>query len=138
MKFLFCVFKIGFTDSARPQHSMVSRCLFDYFSITAPGNKGPPIICGTNNGYHSKCWERGPSVLYEEFSIPVHAVYVDSCTDCNILNVFVSSETAFDRVWDVKITQIVCGSPSRGERGSNFPPKVRNTGNRDGAKMLRK
>ena len=26
----------------------------DQFTVSAPGAAGPPIICGTNGGYHSK------------------------------------------------------------------------------------
>jgi len=28
--------------------------MIDFFSVTSPGNKSPPVICGTNTGYHSK------------------------------------------------------------------------------------
>ena len=28
--------------------------LVDQFTVTAPGNHNPPVICGTNTGEHSK------------------------------------------------------------------------------------
>ena len=30
------------------------QCQTDIFSVTAPGNNAPPVICGTNTGEHSK------------------------------------------------------------------------------------
>ena len=30
------------------------QCQDDQFSVTAPGNNAPPVICGTNSGEHSK------------------------------------------------------------------------------------
>ena len=30
------------------------QCQTDQFSVTSPGNNGPPVICGTNSGEHSK------------------------------------------------------------------------------------
>ena len=30
------------------------QCNTDTFSVTAPGNDAPPVICGTNTGEHSK------------------------------------------------------------------------------------
>lgn len=30
------------------------QCQTDIFSVTAPGNNAPPVICGTNSGEHSK------------------------------------------------------------------------------------
>ena len=32
----------------------IGDCMTDQFSITAQGQAGTPIICGTNGGYHSK------------------------------------------------------------------------------------
>ena len=32
----------------------VGQCQDDQFSVTAPGNNAPPVICGTNSGEHSK------------------------------------------------------------------------------------
>ena len=32
----------------------IGQCQDDQFSVTAPGNNAPPVICGTNSGEHSK------------------------------------------------------------------------------------
>ena len=32
----------------------LGQCQDDIFSVTAPGNNAPPVICGTNSGEHSK------------------------------------------------------------------------------------
>ena len=32
----------------------VGACATDTFTITTPGSQGPPLICGTNTGYHSE------------------------------------------------------------------------------------
>ena len=34
----------------------MGQCIDDSFVITSPGAPGSPLICGTNNGYHSKFW----------------------------------------------------------------------------------
>ena len=31
-----------------------TQCQIDIFSVTAPGNNAPPVICGINTGEHSK------------------------------------------------------------------------------------
>ena len=59
--------------SAKPQESIVSQCSFDYFTITTPGNKAPPTICGTNSGYHSKIIARASCEAPGENTI-VHIV----------------------------------------------------------------
>jgi len=33
--------------------SAIGDCLTDQFSVTSPGNRGSPIICGFNTGQHS-------------------------------------------------------------------------------------
>ena len=32
----------------------LGQCQTDIFSVTAPGNNAPPVICGTNTNEHSK------------------------------------------------------------------------------------
>jgi hypothetical protein len=34
--------------------SFATQCLTDSFSATGNGGSSPPVICGTNTGYHSK------------------------------------------------------------------------------------
>jgi len=31
----------------------IGDCLVDQFSVSSPGNRGSPIICGFNTGQHS-------------------------------------------------------------------------------------
>ena len=48
MKIPWIIFLFSFTGAA------IGDCMTDQFSITAQGQAGTPIICGTNGGYHSK------------------------------------------------------------------------------------
>ena len=50
----------------------IGDCMTDQVSITASGQVGTPIICGTNGGYHSeystltnkmKYWTSGPQII---------------------------------------------------------------------------
>ena len=34
--------------------SPATQCLTDTFSVTGSAGSNPPVICGTNTGYHSK------------------------------------------------------------------------------------
>ena len=34
--------------------SLATECLTDTFSVTGSGGTTPPVICGTNSGYHSE------------------------------------------------------------------------------------
>jgi hypothetical protein len=34
--------------------SQIGDCLTDTFTLTSPGNRGSPVICGFNTGQHSK------------------------------------------------------------------------------------
>ncbi len=40
----------------------IGACQIDTFTILTPGAIGPPIICGTNTGYHSKITNQQCSV----------------------------------------------------------------------------
>ena len=42
------------------------QCQTDIFSVTAPGNNAPPVICGTNTGEHSK--HEIPKLNFENLS----------------------------------------------------------------------
>ncbi len=33
--------------------SLATNCLTDTFTVTGSGGTSPPVICGTNTGYHS-------------------------------------------------------------------------------------
>ena len=41
----------------------IGDCTTDTFSVTSPGNRGSPIICGFNTGQHSKVWRACKEVL---------------------------------------------------------------------------
>lgn len=86
------------TQQASPTNVPVAsnyatRCLTDQFSVT--GNAAsPPIICGTNSGYH---------------------MYVDSSAACNTLSFQMNPAAATGitlatRSWNIKISQISCFS----------------------------
>ena len=57
----FClIIQTGFSETtsvnkcgAKPLFEL-GQCQTDIFSVTAPGNNAPPVICGTNSGEHSK------------------------------------------------------------------------------------
>jgi hypothetical protein len=36
--------------------SLATNCMTDTFSVTGSGGTTPPVICGTNSGYHSKAF----------------------------------------------------------------------------------
>jgi len=63
-----------------------TQCQEDQFSVTSPGGISPPVICGTNTGYH---------------------MYVDASDSCNTLS-FQLSTTTFTRSWAIQITQYSC------------------------------
>ncbi len=42
-----------FTDTGI-KASLATNCLTDTFTVTGSGGTTPPVICGTNSGYHSK------------------------------------------------------------------------------------
>jgi hypothetical protein len=35
--------------------SLATNCQTDTFTVTGSGGYSPPVICGTNTGYHSTC-----------------------------------------------------------------------------------
>jgi hypothetical protein len=38
--------------------SLATNCLSDTFTVTGSGGTAPPVICGTNTGYHSNFFKR--------------------------------------------------------------------------------
>jgi len=66
----------------------LGQCQTDIFSVTAPGNNAPPVICGTNSGEH---------------------MYVDSADQCNDLGFNIGGgASTITRAWTIKITQYDC------------------------------
>ena len=44
----------GSVTGAGVAYNAVTNCLTDTFSITGNGGSAPPVICGTNSGYHGE------------------------------------------------------------------------------------
>jgi len=75
----------------------IGSCDTDSFSVTVPGGKSPPTICGTNSGYH---------------------MYVPASDNCNTLNAnFGSLSTATTSAFTVKVTQVDCNSKKKAPNG---------------------
>merc|ERR1712106_1030729 len=75
----------------------VGNCDTDSFSVTSPGGKSPPLICGTNSGQH---------------------MYIPSSPQCNVLNAnFGSASTAGTSAFTVKVTQVECSSKTAAPSG---------------------
>jgi hypothetical protein len=51
-------YEIGgsFSYAAGVAYNLATLCQTDTFSITGDAGGTPPVICGTNSGYHGKCW----------------------------------------------------------------------------------
>ena len=45
------------SEAGLPMSDM-GQCLTDSFTVTAPGSVAPPVICGTNDGQHSKLLQK--------------------------------------------------------------------------------
>jgi len=76
------------TNAATTIGAAIGDCMTDQFSITAQGQAGTPIICGTNGGYH---------------------MIVDASDTCHIANFNIGGSTSTTRKWDIKVTQYACG-----------------------------
>lgn len=75
----------------------LGACITDSFSITNPGAKAPPVICGTNTGYH---------------------MYVPASDQCNVLTSnFGSASTATTSAFTIKVTQVECSSKTLAPNG---------------------
>jgi len=72
-------------------------CDTDSFSVTVPGGKSPPAICGVNTGQH---------------------MYVPASSQCNNLNANIgSASTATTSAFTVKVTQVPCSSKTKAPNG---------------------
>jgi len=75
----------------------VGNCDTDNFSVTTPGGKAPPLICGTNTGQH---------------------MYVPASSQCNVLNGNIgSASTAGTSAFTIKVTQVECSSKRKAPSG---------------------
>jgi len=80
--------------------SSATQCLTDSFTITGVPGGNPPVICGTNTGYH---------------------VYADASDSCNTIDFQLGTNnigtTIPTRQWNIKITQISCMDVNRSPSG---------------------
>merc|ERR1711971_124357 len=66
----------------------LGQCQTDIFSVTAPGNNAPPVICGINSNEH---------------------MFVDSSDQCNDIGFNIGAGTStLTRSWTIEITQYDC------------------------------
>ncbi len=77
----------------------IGDCTTDTFSVTSPGNRGSPIICGFNTGQHSKN-KNLRKRIYAKLLI-FFLVFVDASDLCHVLNFNLQGTTA-SRSWDIK------------------------------------
>jgi len=77
--------------------SSLGKCAVDSFTVSAPGGKAPPSLCGVNTGYH---------------------MYVPASDSCNVLgSQFGSASTATTSAFTIKVTQVECNSKTRAPDG---------------------
>ena len=96
----------------------LGQCQTDMFSVTAPGNNAPPVICGTNSGEHSKyLYYELNLTLWNNFCFAINLnppfqtllhkilVYVDSSDLCNDLGFNIGAGTStVTRSWTIKVS----------------------------------
>lgn len=88
---------VGPTTAAAGTANSLGACNTDQFSVTAPGGKSPPVICGTNTGEH---------------------MYLHASPQCNVLTAnFGSSSTATTSAFTIKVTQVPCNSKTKAPQG---------------------
>ena len=71
----------------RTRGGAIGDCTIDQFSITSAGNQRIPSICGFNTGQHM--------------------IFDSDGSSCHSINFFIGG-TAFQRNWDIKISQYQC------------------------------
>lgn len=47
--------------------SLATNCLTDTFTVTGSGGTSPPVICGTNTGYHSRFYSNVNKITLKKF-----------------------------------------------------------------------
>jgi len=88
---------IGPATAAAGTANSLGACNVDQFTVTVPGGKSPPVICGTNTGSH---------------------MYVPASDQCNILAANIgSSSTATTAAFTIKVTQVPCDSKTKAPNG---------------------
>jgi hypothetical protein len=85
------------TDGAAGAANRVGNCETDLFSITNPGGKSPPAICGVNTGQH---------------------LYIPASSQCNDLSAHIgSASSANSASFTIKVTQVECDSKTLAPSG---------------------
>jgi len=83
-----------------PEYNSASNCFTDQFSMTGVSGALPPVMCGTNSGYH---------------------LYADASPSCNTLDFQLGSTavgtTIATRSWNIKVTQISCLDANKAPSG---------------------
>jgi len=80
-------------DNSSPFPTRIGNCVTDFFSVSVPGGKAPPLICGENAGYH---------------------MYVPATDSCNALtSYFGSSTTTTTSAFTIKVTQVKCNAKNK-------------------------
>merc|ERR1712013_555442 len=87
----------GPAAAAAGSANSLGACNVDQFTVTVPGGKSPPVICGTNTGSH---------------------MYVPASDQCNILAANIgSASTATTAAFTIKVTQVPCDSKTKAPNG---------------------
>ena len=71
-------------------------CLTDTLTVSSPGGRVPPTICGINTGQH---------------------MFIDVTDQCVDINVHVNLDTNTERQWTIHATQYLCGDTMAGPTG---------------------
>merc|ERR1712106_1139757 len=88
---------VGPAAAADGSANRIGNCDTDSFTVTSPGGKSPPLICGTNTGQH---------------------MYIPASNQCNTLNGnFGSASTAGTSAFTIKVTQVECSSKTAAPSG---------------------
>lgn len=83
----------GNTAATYPIPLAIGVCSTDFFAISVPGGKAPPLICGENTGYH---------------------MYVPAAPACNAMTAFFGTgTTTTTSAFTIKITQIKCNAKNK-------------------------
>jgi len=64
---------------------LIGDCIYDSFTVTSPGTRAPPVICGYNTGQH---------------------MYVRASEDCNNIIFNFALEKTFTRNWNIQVSQL--------------------------------
>jgi len=80
-------------DATKNYATKIGNCVTDFFSVSVPGGKAPPLICGANSGQH---------------------IYVPATDSCNTLSSFFgTATTTTTSAFTIKITQVKCNAKNR-------------------------